>query len=1570
MLHSADHNDLGLYLVYDSSTIFAVVELVCNEDVTKTVSIKIRKSLKELNFKENSYILIANRVPAKHRGSRNLAFLQSIPWLAVFDLFDQNSRKDGLHYIFNETNDSVTARVKELEDFKNIQPSEDWSTRGTTWILRSQSMHESDWICHSKAPLWDALSLYRDRSPTGNIHCVFLAMSNDSLQEMADIIESSFSIIGPHARKNITIISEKEEVIDGIVRYSRQGIRKEVTACSIPGCSWEILNSNVKAMLGPIRFNEPGATSELPYCNGESRPVSNKRINSLIDLEVFCSKPSLTSFELDVERAREDFYKGGIINQLNLFHKHDIERTLAKHLLSCVDECLERLSKPSEVSGENETVTLRYESGSGATTLCRRILWEKKSAYRCAVVKAITQETDYQIEVLFSTLFEGDLSRAPPVLILVDNVAEQDVGQLQDKISERMVKCVLLNAVPIAKSSATADTDVPELRQLDNTEIKKVKQLLLKVEREDDKRREAAKKVLEREKRFIWLGLELFGQKYTAIKPRLSHHIEQVISQNLADESKDSYKMILRFCCLLDYYSNGRSIFPHPCATDILLGGRGLNTECINHVEKLHDKFGGLVLEAFNEYNGSRGWRPAHSLVGEVVREEMDLLVVTKGLLMNMNKGYSYVEKYLIHDAVTVCLDREKKLDASFDNKNYPDFVLETSVYDDIWGSLEVRTPFSPLINDVMESHSGKGVEKALDVLITLNENVNTDQHKARTWQQIARLIAYEIGMKKIPKQDPQLARIYKLIGSSHRLNELPTKGFEVAHLVIDQAIKLQESHIHHLVTKGAIFRAELQELEKNCSGGTEEITIMIKKAITTCKDGIAVYDAAQRISNGYLHAMIGKIQTIIRLLEIFKRLPYFAEHYLGQDDSFKNYMNDGIHPEEIKAIFDDSELTYLLSLRKIAIQLSNELFQEIKLRRTRTYKHHEIHELNNAKFRALKLRRQFYLVTKLDRTHLSGDASYQEDIVNDILSKLDETPFSSWKKLPDSTVAVIYTTLSNAINRTPVSNIGMFMCAKAALQLQVKPDIQELSDHVTLWCEKFPKSVWAHLFNYMVHFPVPNGSLKTNVSLAKISIAICNSHTSKGNRKSGAEYLLGKGRGTNAIIRANELSENRQDMNKTKFWKSKEVFARLERLHGRKVGKGVLKYRDIEILFDNERYPKESRDDLWFCLGFTVNGPYAYDPIEDDENTRLKEQFQESQNSSKLPDSTACLASSSDTESNATTSNVKEPLNPELKPANVFTSPLTRSQQTPMSSKLNTSPTRLKEQFQESQNSSKLHDSTACLASSGDTESNATTSNDKEPLNAELKPANVFISPSTRSRQTPMSSKLNASPTRLKEQFQESQNSSKLPDSTACLALSGDTESNATASNVKEPLNPELKPANVFTSPLTCSRQTPMSSKLNASTTKSPAASVPKAITSVPETKLSTSPNSKTCKTSSTTHEAWKNLPSLIIRLRSAGGSQVTFRPSWMDNEGRIHHGTPVKGSRKSVECTKHQSGPAPEGCKFAHPWIADTLQFICTKCTRERKSQCESKNQHDKFIYNLGPYRDSQGRIWTSKK
>lgn len=1195
-------------------------------DAGKTIDIQkfstdVLESLRELKYKENDYILIANKVPPEHRDSTNLAFLQSIPWLAVFDLFDPNSKKDGLHFILNETSDSARATVKELGDFKSLTHASDdeLSTRGTTWIFRSQSMHESDWTRNSKDCLYRAISAYSEQSPTGRIHCVFFGLSEEFLQEMADIIDSCFSIIGNNANKNITILSEHKDIGSGIVKFLKADVRKDVKPpCSIFGFPLDLLRDSVKGMLGPIYY-EPGATTDLPYMNGKPRPVMNKRLNSLTDLEVYVPKPKLENSLKAIIKAKENFYMGDVIKQLNLFHRHDIERTRADELTSCIEKCLKRLSDPSEVTRHVNTISLSYESGSGATTLCRRILWNKKNTYRCAVVKTISSNTDYQIDELQRFSYETSPSFIPPVLVLVDNFPEQQVNHLVDKMSERKTKCVLLQTIPIARLTEVTDDDVAVLGQLDNTEIERVKRVLVEVDGKDNGRREAAAKVLEREKRFIWLGLELFGRQYIDIKPRLSKHIHDIISHNLSDKLKDAYEMILHFCCLLDIYSAGRSIYPHPCAVDILYSRGGLEVDDINKIDKIHNKFGGLLLQDVSESGGYLGWRPAHFLVGEVVGKEMDLLATAKNLVLVMNTGSSYAKKYLTSDTVNVFLKREKKSDSTSEHSNEPDFVLYSSVEDaDMFGSLEVRTRYSALVIDIMSSKQlevQSDVTSALDLLITLTENVTTTQHKARTWQQMARVFAYEIGMKTISKEDPLVARINQLVCPGRDPSESLKNGFEVAHLVIDQAIKLQESYVHHLVTKGTLFMAELRDLreeQKHRSVFSQDLKEFIQRVVSTSKKGIDVYDEALKKTapDGYLHAMVGKITTVIVLLEILKRLPFFAQHNDGPDESFKNYIcSFGDLPEDLEATLNQHDLEYFISVRRMVVQLLNDFFQEIKLRRAWSYNACIDQELTNAKIRALKLRERFYQLTGLDRLQFPLDTGYEEDIANQLLFQHGETPYGRWEKLPSSIVTKIYESLRKVIPKKTTSHDAMLMCARAALQEKVA--IDELSEHVELWCQKFPRSLWANFFSYMIHFPVPNGSLRANVPIVKSSVAVCKSripYSKKNYRKSAAEYLLGKGVGLHAILCPNEVSTDSMDM-KTKFWRSKDVFERLERLCGQKIlgRKGVLAYKGIDILFDNDRYPKESRDDLWFCLGFTISGPYAYDPMEEDGYKNLK---------------------------------------------------------------------------------------------------------------------------------------------------------------------------------------------------------------------------------------------------------------------------------------------------------------------------------------------------------------------------
>ena len=210
-----------------------------------------------------------------------------------------------------------------------------------------------------------------------------------------------------------------------------------------------------------------------------------------------------------------------------------------------------------------------------------------------------------------------------------------------------------------------------------------------------------------------------------------------------------------------------------------------------------------------------------------------------------------------------------------------------------------------------------------------------------------------------------------------------------------------------------------------------------------------------------------------------------------------------------------------------------------------------------------------------------------------------DETPYSAWSNLSDEDVSSIYQLLKSLCLRGRGSHNDMLICSKACLQLKDRPSVDELDQIVKTWVEKFPNSEWAHLFYYMIHFPIPNGSLAPYSSRTKASVNRCASIVSEnagsGFRKSGVEYFLGKGIGLNAILSSHEFRWlETKWKTKTDFWRGKEPSERLERVQGQKdVGsKGIISYKGIQPHFDNTLYPNESKDDLWFYVGLLLLDP------------------------------------------------------------------------------------------------------------------------------------------------------------------------------------------------------------------------------------------------------------------------------------------------------------------------------------------------------------------------------------------
>ena len=1494
-------------MVLSSPVVIATGPIPDDSDV-KRFSTLVRERLHEVNSKDFGYILIANKLPPQYRKTPHLAFLQNIPWLAVFDLFDPASKKDGLHYVCNETTDAPRAKLRSLDDFK--EASSDWisgndftlPTRGTTWILNNEEMQKGGWIKCCRDCVYRALSAYKLCFPPGRLLCVFLGLSESAIKEMVDIMECCFSIFGDSANNCVTILSESKIVADAFIKFSETSLQKELRECSISEIPWSLLKEIVREMVGPAKFEERGATTELPYFNGQLKEVLNKVIHSWDDLEVYIPNPRLPSSAEDIEKARNAFYKGAQASQTNLFHNHCIQRTLEEETNLKIEHALKSLTKSGKDLGCHvKTVTVPYEPGSGATTLCRRILWNKREDYRCAVVKAITPATDYQIEQLQGVVYdEKNISFSPPALVLVDNFPENETRRLTEKIGKRQTKCVILSTFPIGKLSANTDFDITSLQQLDEKEMSLVKDILINIT-SDSERRRGAEEVLEREKRFIWFGLELFGRKYDKIVERLQNHIKSTL--DFLGDSQEIHEMILNFCCFLHYYSDGRAILPHPVASDFLYEASDETEKECALMQHIHKIFGGLLLEESDETNGYYGWRPAHSLVSEVVKSKISIEDTAIQLLEKIHKGKAYVNKFLREQVFKLFLDRKRISDTVvLEDLAKDDGSINSDLETEVFGFYEVRTRYSPLIVDILER--GNGIRGALRLLIAICQKASQTEEKSYAWQQLARFMGYEMRAKEMDSKDNLHHRLYSTMNKEGDVKlSMPETCIEAAHVAVDIAINQQPNYSHHYVTKGVLYLLQLRDFKPE---ERPNLPCSLPAVIDICRKALEVYDKALSTTNTLNHySMIGKIQAMVSLLEVVKGLPCFRL----ESERFTRYLKKIEIPREMEDTLKQEEHSYVQELNTRTLALFNELFRDVKLRQMTTHDENEIKGLSNAKIRASKLRRTFYEVTGFDKSELSdfdvpmlsspltrdAPANYPQ-IVQDILFKHDETPYSSWANLGDSDMSLIYNLLKPLCLRGFGNQDDLLICCKACLRMKERPSVDELEKIVNTWVARYPSSEWAHLFNYMIHFPIPNGSLAAFSHSAKLSIKKCDKlvrdKTGIGFRKSGAEYFLGKGIGLYAIVTSHEFRwlETKRET-KTDFWRSKEVSEKLERVCGQKDVhfKGVITYHGIQLRFDDTRYPNESKDDLWFYIGFSVAGPYAYDPVDNDTYAILSRKTSESVVSNFLTFEAA------------------------IHKDNYGTTVSKRGR------------------FREPKYSTTKRSQ----------EPDETRAENLDVLSGDFSgfPCSIPVYQEEKLISSSMPYNLNALPSGYRE------NPAMVPNSTLSSSSEGFAAGMFSWVSVDNLQNQTLPKWSSYASALQLG-----SSRRGEQMTKA----TPKQQQGVASNSLATKSRN------------WKS----VQGTRDRGKQKQVFKPRFVDKTGKIHHGSWVLGAEKSKECKIHTKRTcdirSTSRCPFAHSWRGDTLQYVCTICTRNNKPVCKERNTHELCIWNLGPYYTEDGTIW----
>lgn len=897
----------------------------------------------------------------------------------------------------------------------------------------------------------------------------------------------------------------------------------------------------------------------------------------------------------------------------------------------------------------------------------------------------------------------------------------------------------------------------------------------------------------------------------------------------------------------------------------------------------IHDKFGGLLLEGFSESYGYHGWRPAHSLVSEVVKSRIDTGEIAVELLENTERGKAYVNKFLREQLFQILLHRKRVSNLVAlpqDDENAEDNIGQDAEIE-VHGIYDVRTRYSPLILDILAGENGN--QRTLELLITVCQKTNQTEDKAYAWQQLARFMAYEMRFKQLESTDAVHSRLYDAINLSKGDEShlpMPETGIKAAHIAVDIAIRLQPNYSHHYSTKGVLYVLQLRDV--NTDDGHSLVTSM-PDVIDIGRNALKVYDKAiQKMRGLNFYSVNGKIQVIVLLLKIVKSLPCFC---LSGNSNFTGYLEVGEIPQEMEDLLPQKDHEFIKNLGRTTLPLLNTLFEDIKYRQLTTCDENEFRGLSTANTRACKLRQEFYEITGFDRSGLVT-AQEQESlsplsktapdllqvVVQDTLFKNNETSYSGWYNLDKAVVLSIYHLLKPHCLQGSGNYDNMFIFSKACLRLppEDKPPVEELDKVVQTWIKKFPDSEWAHLFNYMIHFPIPDGSLAATNSGTLASIKKCcemvQRRTGWRARKSGAEYFLGNGTGLAAIVSRQEFPELEKKWRntKTEFWRSKEVSETLARVRGQKASTGVITYRGIQLRFDDTLYPKDSRDDLWFYVGFSVAGPYAYDPVDEDTYSNMTRRA----GNRKL----AAFPSTSTSKDNGSRA--------------LFAAGRGRGRG---------------------------------RGRRKPPERNIGSGKERNPDIKVIKEETTIIS-TVPSHQEQLPSEYSDGPRGLL-------NSNPCFRSTAPSPL-------VSEDNFQGPATPTIPTS--YAAALKHGEASHERERANARSQQPVASEVRQEV----EGKLG--------------HQGdeWRN-----------------FQVTYVDNEGRLHHGSRVRGASKSVECRIHTNTDYCQGinrCTFAHSWRGDTIQFVCTKCTEDDKLECKQKKKHEEFIWNLGPYITKAGRIW----
>lgn len=912
-------------------------------------------------------------------------------------------------------------------------------------------------------------------------------------------------------------------------------------------------------------------------------------------------------------------------------------------------------------------VTLLHRPGTGGSTLARRILWDlhQKMKCRCAVIEGITEKSLQHLEDLQKFGEKNPHSSDWLPLLLCWN--GDDVNQFSDlvfQLSKRGVRGVIVEV----KAFSHYDFDENEVlgdhtflvpSELRDGEVAGLKTIILQLEENQETKHRLLQDV-DRDRRLIYFGLSLFGKLYN------TQRLTQYVTPRLREVSYIELQL-LQFCSFVYIY--GHMSIPRACFKDTYLPG---SDEDIEHFDMalMSPSCVDLLLEVHETTDkyAYLGWRPAHQLVGEVILQDQDPVRTAIVFLTTMLRGRSYATKYLAEVACELFSKRTyfQRGDEWYDE--YDD--IATDVCRDGGPSDQrhqqkqpISSRYSAFITEILKS-ADYGRDTVLALWFTLctfvRENVYAWQHFSRFLaldirdttmeplmsHYVCELLARNIekdnytSLQLIPSDDIRQGYLQDS-DCEYPVQDLPIMdGFGVAMRCIQEAHILGPNVSSIYSTEGLIHKTKLECFAANLKEDGRQTSITdVETALDITLSAIEAFKKAQSCQQRYRnwYPLVGEIQVCLVMLEIMKDCPFFEKKYRTRGNtSFQAFARgEAIElPREMNSL-SPAHSEFLRSLVQRTLYLLHSVFEhESALHADRSSEEPVQRRWQAAVVAASKLQMKFYSILAFKSDEMYNDKARWEnnpkmrELLSDAIMKTNrENPFGSWGGLPPRIKQQLINVLMPVVKERghKVGRSTIVVLIRACLETDNEPKWSDIVELVHNFCMDFPQSEWAFMFRGMIHFPLPQSQnrVMANPQLAIDSFKKCEEIMEKKAfvyKRARPRYFVGRNSdGGHALVPFNNISSwfgrlehHRTEglyLNSPEWWRSYPVWMKLARLQGTRQGGKFLNYKGIRIRMDKDPYPhSEGRDRLWFCVGFTVGGPVAFDPLDEDTFVSLSE--------------------------------------------------------------------------------------------------------------------------------------------------------------------------------------------------------------------------------------------------------------------------------------------------------------------------------------------------------------------------